>query len=88
MAGTWTWSQNRTRLEFHANAPLRNQFRYTMHMGGAVQDAHGHHLNYEHCINMHNAEWAWEQMMGGHHDGAGWRHQNGSTGVFFWFETG
>jgi hypothetical protein len=87
VAGTWMWTLGQQRLEFHPDAPLRHQFRYTFHMGGGVQDAAGRHLSYEHCINMHGAEWVWEQMMGGHHPGMGWRHQNGSYGVSFWFET-
>jgi hypothetical protein len=86
--GTWSWSQDHTHLEFHPDAPLRNQFRYTVHLGGAIQDTQGHHLNYEQCLNMHGGQWAWGHMMGGHQMGAGWMHGNGSYGVFFGFETG
>ena len=86
--GTWTWSHTRTRVEFHPDAPFRHQLRYTLHVGGAVQDARGRHLNYEQCIDMHSAQWAWEQMRGGHHPGTGWKHQTGSYGMFLWFETG
>jgi Bacterial Ig-like domain len=85
--GSWMWSPDRARVEFHPDAPLRSQFRYTVHIGGAVQDATGRHLNYELCINRHGAQWAWGQMMGGHQPGAGWKHENGSYGVFYGFET-
>jgi hypothetical protein len=87
VAGTWTWSQDRTQLTFTPAAPLEAQTKYTLHMGGGMRDAIGRPINYEYCLS-HGGQWATQQMMGGQNmTGRGWRHQNGTYGMVFTFTT-
>jgi hypothetical protein len=62
-----------------------------LHLGGGLVDQHGHHVDFEqHGFEM-GGEWAHGSMMGRGHrhaEGPGWRHQNGSYGMFFGFMTG
>jgi hypothetical protein len=87
VAGTWTWSQDRTQLTFTPAAPLEAQTRYTLHIGGGMRDAMGNPINYEYCLS-HGGQWATQQMMGNQNMmGSGWRNQNGTYGMLFTFTT-
>lgn len=95
VAGTWTLSTDATQLIFTQDAPLRRATEYTVHLGGDMMDADGHHVDLEtHGMHM-GGQWATGSMMGGgmmgeHHDhmGEGWQHpDNGSYGMIFTFTT-
>lgn len=89
--GSWGWSHEHHRLNFVPHEPLQEHARYTLHLGGGLVDQHGHHVDFEqHGFEM-GGEWAHGSMMGRGHrhaEGPGWRHQNGSYGMFFGFMTG
>lgn len=56
VAGTWTWSEDGTRLTFTPAAPLKPQTQYALHVGGGMRDHRGGLVDVEH----HG------QQMGGH----------------------
>jgi hypothetical protein len=87
--GLWSWSEDRTVLTFVPAAPLRPQTRYTIHLGGGMQDAGGRRVDMTHHGPHLGGRWMSGTMMGGGHAhmGAGWRHQNGSYGMTFTFTT-
>lgn len=87
VTGTWMWSGTGMHLEFHPDLPLLGQQRYTLHLGGAMQDTEGHMLDYDYCRTVQGMAWAWSDGMHGHQMGAGWMHENGSYGLTAWFET-
>ena len=93
--GHWEWSHENRLMTFTPDEPLRHQHRYTLHVGGGLEDEQGHHLNFEQHRYAHGGEYVHEHefgsgggMMGGHeHTGDGWQHQNGSLGMSFSFTT-
>lgn len=93
VAGTWTWSQNHTHLEFTPTQDLMPDTEYTIHMGGGMTDAGGHLIDMETNGPGMGGDWATGGMMnpgggGGHpHTGDGWQHTNGSFGMLFSFST-
>ena len=68
---------------------------YTLHVGGGMQDEHGHQMNFGQHGHGMGGNWVEEHMfgpgggmMGGHnHMGDGWQHQNGMYGMTFSFTT-
>lgn len=88
--GAWGWSHEYHRLNFAPHEPLHEHSRYTLHLGGGLMDQHGHHVDFQrHGFEM-GGQWAHGGMMGPahRHESPGWRHQNGSYGMFFVFTTG
>jgi hypothetical protein len=99
VAGTWSWSADRTQLTFAPDQPLRSRTTYVLHVGGGMRDAMGGGIDYEHCLAEHGGEWATDAMLG--HGpgmgggmmgdatmmGPGWRHANGTYGMVFTFTT-
>jgi hypothetical protein len=93
--GHWEWSHENRHLTFQPDEPLQHQHRYTLHVGGGVEDEQGRQLNFEQHRHAHGGEYVHEHefgsgagMMGGHeHTGDGWQHQNGSLGMSFSFTT-
>ena len=89
IAGTWTWSPDRTRATFVPDSPLRPGSLYAIHIGGGMMDADGQGVGFgDHGSHM-GGQWANGNMMGGAGDmmGAGWRHANGTYGMEFTFTT-
>jgi hypothetical protein len=88
--GAWGWSHEHRRLNFVPHEPLHEHAEYTLHLGGGLIDQHGHHVDFEQHGFEIGGQWVHGGMMGpGHgHEGPGWRHQNGSYGMFFRFMTG
>ena len=67
-----SWSGDRTRLTFTPSQPLKSQTQYVIHVGGGMQDQHGHGMGGGHGGGM----------------GAGCVHPtNGSYGMVFYFTT-
>ena len=95
--GTWAFSGDGTELIFTADQPLKSATEYTIHLGGDMMDAEGHHVDMGTHGEMMGGTWADESMMmgggmmgGGMHEhmGEGWEHpQNGSYGMIFTFTT-
>ncbi len=89
VAGTWTWSPERTRATFVPDSPLRSESRYVIHVGGGMMDADGQGIGFgDHGSHM-GGQWASGSMMGGSGTmmGTGWRHANGTYGMVFTFTT-
>lgn len=102
VAGTWSLSADSTALIFEHPEPLAAGTLHTIHLGGNMMDAKGHHVDLEtHGTHM-GGEWADGHMMGGTggmhggghggsghpHMGDGWQHpENGSYGMIFTFTT-
>lgn len=94
--GSWMMEGNGTHMRFVPEAGLKEGTRYTIHLGGGLQDAEGHMVDLEtHGTGM-GGMWAdgammTGGMMGGHqhpHMGSGWQHpENGSYGMVFTFTT-
>jgi len=92
--GRWEWSQERHKLTFTPDQPLRESTQYTVHVGGGITDMDGRGMNFDrHGFDM-GGEWADEDMfgsggmMGGHsHMGDGWQDRNGTYGMAFSFST-
>lgn len=90
-AGTWEWSPDHLFLRFRVNNRLREQTRYHLHLGGGLEDAQGHRLNFEHAMQFHHGDWCTDGMAGGHHQFMHqheWQHRNGSFGMVISFTTG
>lgn len=99
VAGTWSLSGDSTGLVFTQEEPLKPATRYTIHLGGGMIDAEGHHVDLGTNGTHMGGEWATDSMMGGgmggggmdgHHEhtGDGWEHpDNGSYGMIFTFTT-
>jgi hypothetical protein len=97
--GAWELSEDSTRLVFTRDEPLKAATEYTLHLGGGMTDAEGHHLDVRTEGTHMGGEWATDSMMsggmhggmdgGGHdHMGEGWDHpENGSHGLVFTFTT-
>ena len=95
--GTWTLSEDSTQLIFTQDEPLKAGTRYTIHLGGGMMDAEGHHVDMDENGTHMGGEWATGSMMGGgmsggmsggehNHMGQGWEHpDNGSYGMIFTF---
>ncbi len=89
VAGTWTWSPERTRVTFIPDSPLRSRSQYALHVGGGTMDADGQEIGFgDHGSHM-GGQWASGNMMGSSGDmmGSGWRHANGTYGMVFTFTT-
>lgn len=100
VAGSWSWSEDHTRLTFRPEAPFAPATTYVVHVGGGMTDADGDHVNLgEHGSHM-GGDWATGSMMGSGqggsmmgddgsgHMGQGWEHpSNGSYGMVFRFTT-
>lgn len=101
--GSWSWSNDHTRLTFTPDQPLKPRTTYVIHLGGGMMDVDGHPVDFQrHGFTM-GGEWATdtmmhEGMMGGgmmggdpgsqdYHMGPGWGHANGSYGMVFTFTT-
>ena len=94
--GHWEWSENQHQLTFTPDQPFEHGHEYTLHVGGGMEDGHGHQMNFE--LHGHAMGGTWVDggmfgqgggMMGGHdHMGDGWQHQNGMYGMTFSFTTG
>ncbi|MCL7972986.1 MAG: Ig-like domain-containing protein [marine benthic group bacterium] len=95
VTGHWEWSENRHRLTFTPDEPYQQMHEYTLHVGGGMQDEHGHHMNFQQHGHAMGGDWVEEHMfgsgggmMGGHnHMGDGWQHENGMYGMTFSFTT-
>lgn len=93
VAGSWTWSADRTSLTFVPAAPLKSQTRYALHLGGGINDASGQPLDHRRCQSQHGGRWATTGMMGGgmmgnrSMMGPGWHGANGTYGIVFTFTT-
>ncbi len=93
--GHWEWSHNHQRLTFTPDQPFEHAHDYTVHVGGGMQDEHGHGMDFEQHGHGMGGEWVEEHMfgqggghMGGHdHQGDGWQHQKGMYGMTFSFTT-
>jgi len=93
--GHWEWSENHHRLTFTPDQPFEHDHEYTLHVGGGMQDDHGHRMDFEQHGHAMGGDWVEEGMfgpgggmMGGHdHMGEGWQHQNGMYGMTFSFTT-
>ena len=93
--GHWEWSENHHRLTFTPDQPFQYAHEYTLHVGGGMQDEHGHHMNFEQHGQAMGGFWVEDSMlgpgsgmMGGHdHIGDGWQHENGMLGMSFSFMT-
>lgn len=66
VAGTWSWSADRTRLTFTPDAPFRPNTVYVIHLGGGMMDADDMPVDFQEHGEHMGGEWATEQMM---HDG-------------------
>jgi hypothetical protein len=94
VAGRWEWSPDRHVLTFTPDQPLGTSMQHTLHVGGGITDADGHHMDFDqHGVDM-GGHWVDEDMlgqhggMGGHpHMGDGWQHHNGFYGMAFPFHT-
>lgn len=93
--GSWMMEENATVMRFVLDAGLKEGTRYSVHIGGGLEDAEGHGVDLEaHGMSM-GGMWAAESMMtggmmGGQHPhmGTGWRHpENGTYGMVFSFTT-
>ena len=111
VAGTWRWapptvarvasrfqptqSIERTTLLFTPDRPLTAGTRYTVHLGGNLQDARGRRIEYtSHGVRHLGGDWvtAGAMMDAGMAPGEGhmvpdWQHGNGSYGIAFPFTT-
>lgn len=95
VAGTWTLSEDSTQMVFTQDEPLKPATQYTVHLGGNMMDAEGHHVDLGSNGTHMGGEWATgsmmgDGMMGGEHEhmGGGWEHpDNGSYGMTFSFTT-
>lgn len=93
--GNWEWSHDHQRLIFTPDQPFEHAHEYMVHLGGGMQDGHGHHTDFERHGHGLGGEWVEEHMfgagggaMGGHHrTGDGWQHHNGMYGMTFSFTT-
>lgn len=97
--GHWEWSENHHRLTFTPDQPFEHAHEYTLHVGGGMQDEHGHDMDLEQHGHGMGGEWVEEHMlggggghmgghMGGHdHQGDGWQHENGMYGMTYSFTT-
>lgn len=96
VAGTWVLEESRKVMRFTPDQPWKRGTVYTIHLGGGMQDAQGHMVEFaSHGMSM-GGMWANGGMMGGGmmgdaghpHMGAGWKHPaNGSYGMVFTFTT-
>lgn len=89
------WSADQTQLTCTPTAPLRPGTRYVVHVGGGMMDANGQPIDIGQYGPGFGGQWIMGGMMGGFHAGtpwgglgAGWRHSNGSFGMWFSFTTG
>jgi hypothetical protein len=65
VAGTWSWTADRTALTFTPAGALKRQTRYTLHLGGGMMDATGHAIGFgQHGSHM-GGEWTGGGMMSG-----------------------
>lgn len=100
VAGTWSLSEDSTRLIFTQDEPLKAGTEYTIHLGGGMMDSEGHYVDMGTNGTHMGGEWASGSMMGGgmhgggmnggqhDHMGGGWDHpENGSYGMVFTFTT-
>jgi hypothetical protein len=93
VAGTWTWSEDRTSLTFTPDEPLKAQTQYTVHIGGGLMDGAGNLLDCRRGEQF-GGQWVTSGMMGGMGSmsgsmtGYGWRHPgNENYGMVFSFTT-
>lgn len=95
VVGSWMMEENGTHMRFVPDAGLREGTRYTLHLGGGMEDVDGHMVDLEtHGMSM-GGMWATDSMMtggmmGGSHShmGEGWQVPgNGSYGMVFSFTT-
>ncbi len=69
--GAWRWSDNHTTLTFTLGQPFKPATTYTIHLGGAMMDTNGDHVNFgQHGPGM-GGQWATADMMGGGPMGGG-----------------
>jgi Bacterial Ig-like domain len=92
VAGMWTWSQDGTTWEFTPDAPLKNQMQYMLHVGGGIQDVHGHYVDFADGETHMGGEMIHRDMMNGSMMGqsmmgSGWMHPDGTYGMGFSFMT-
>lgn len=99
VSGTWTLEENGTVMRFMPDEPWQAGTTYTVHLGGGMEDAGGHLVDFESHGPGMGGMWANEGMMGGGmhgggmgggdhpHMGEGWEHANGSYGMIFTFTT-
>jgi hypothetical protein len=93
--GHWEWSEDHHRLTFTPDQPFEHAHEYTIHVGGGMEDEHGHHMDFE----QHGQDMGGNQVEGhmvgpgsgmhaGHdHSGDGWQHPDGTFGMSFTFST-
>lgn len=80
--GSWSLSDDGTELTFVPDAPLKAATLYTIHLGGAMTDVHGHMVELEEHGPDMGGEWAWEEMFG--HEGSGEMGHGGGMGGGEW----
>jgi hypothetical protein len=87
------WSADRTTLTCQPTQTLKQQTRYSTHLGGGMMDADDHPVSMDPGLQM-GGQWLMSSMMGGSHAGSpmgmmgsGWHGSNGSYGMFFSFTT-
>ena len=111
VGGTWRWASptviqvksrfgptqtiERTKLVFTPEQPLARGTRYTVHLGGKLQDARGRSIEFTmHGVRHLGGELATASVMmgagmapGDSHMVPAWQHNNGSYGIGFVFTT-
>ncbi len=79
--GAWSWNDTFTTLTFTPAAPLKNQTRYVIHIGGGMTDGNGRHINYgTHGTGM-GGQWMTQQMHQGGLHGYGGGMGGGGGGM-------
>jgi hypothetical protein len=90
---TCAWSADRTLLTCVPETLLRLRTTYALHIGGGMMDAGNHLVDIGQYGAPMGGQWLYPNMMSGHGGmswgmmGSGWRHPNGSYGMFFRFTT-
>ncbi|MBI4538274.1 MAG: Ig-like domain-containing protein [Gemmatimonadetes bacterium] len=77
VAGTWSWSDDRTRLTFTPASPLKPATQYALHVGGGMRDENGNPVNCDRRGAQMGGHRVTDQMMWGS-NGAGMHGQRGA----------
>ena len=86
VSGMWTWSPDGTNCVFTPDARLQHEMQYMLHVGGGIQDVHGHHIDFADG-ETHMGGQRIHQNMNGSMMGSGWIHPDGTYGMGFSFMT-
>lgn len=93
VAGTASWSADRTQLTFTPGAPLLAHTTYVLHMGGGMRDSNNAPISYANCPgfggqSVTGGMMSGGGMMGGGNEmGSGWKGSDGNYGMEFAFTT-